>query len=183
MAKKDTIQIDLYDSNSWDSAIKEIKEYEEWLKRGTQRFVELLAEVGLNQARVNFTNAIYPGLNDVVVNTEITETKSGYKATVIAEGEAVAFIEFGTGITQGDNPTERAEVLSGNVMPHGWYGQGKGANPKGWIYKGMPGNSPDTYEVRPGVYRTKGNPANSSLWLAKQTVEESINECLKEAFR
>ena len=177
------VTINVFDNSTWDEAFDALRMYQDWLNLCTEKFIRLMAQRGVEIAQVNFNNAIYAGVNDVQVRFTEKKLKNRYRATVIAEGEAVAFIEFGTGITQADNPMERSEVVKGNIVPHGWYGKGMGANPKGWIYNGQPGNAPDTYEIKPGVVRTRGNPANSSLWNAKNQLEQEIAKCIKEAFQ
>lgn len=179
------VTINVFDNNTWDEAFDALRMYQEWLNLCTEKFVRLMAQRGVEIAQVNFNNAIYAGVNDVQVQFTEKKLKNRYRATVIAEGEAVAFIEFGTGITQADNPMERSEVIKGNIVPHGWYGKGKGANPKGWIFNGSISGiaPPDTSYVRSGTYHTKGNPANSSLWNAKNQLEQEIAKCIKEAFQ
>ena len=178
------ITIDIFDPNSWNLAIKETEKLEERIEKGMQRLIDLLAEVGVNEAKAQFTDAIYSGVNDTEVSSSIQKIEGGYKATVRADGEAVLFIEFGTGILN-PYPDRMDEYITVPPTGHGEYGKGKGMNPKGWAYYGMRGNSSPYYttEVRPGVFRTIGNPANSSMYKSRLRVEEEINKCVKEAFK
>lgn len=183
---KHVIKLDPLNPDSWKKAIKELKEYQKKLDKGTERLVELLADIGVQKANVNFSSAMYSGINDVVVtHTNIEKTANGYKATVSADGEAVLFIEFGTGITMADATEERQQLIQGNVLNHGEYGQGRAMNPKGWVYYGERGNSSPFYtaQIGEGKYRTIGNPANSSLYNAYLDLEKEISRCVKEAFQ
>lgn len=177
------VSVNLFSPKSIDNAIKEAERYKAWINKVVQAIVKELADMGVQVARVNFESAVYPGYNDTVVGCRVAA--DGKSATVFADGNAVLFIEFGTGILKPAAVDEEAELISGNILWHGEYGQGKGANLKGWIFKGtVNGNQPwDTYEFsdRPGIYRTFGNEANSSMWHAKLEVEQRINEAVRKA--
>ena len=53
-----------------------------------------LARIGMQEASVRFSTAQYDGTNDS--NVTIEKTQNGYN--VVANGNAVAFIEFGAGV-------------------------------------------------------------------------------------
>lgn len=84
---------------------------------------------------------------------------------IIFEGEQVAFIEFGTGITH-----------SGQSHPTGMYGAGtfptwypnnvplNWENPDGWFYRDDSG----------GLHHTYGNPAGSQAYLTAQELRERL---------
>ena len=86
------ISIDPWDKNSITAAVKKLEEYEKDFKRKETEFVRRLKELGVSVATAGFSIADYDGVNDVL----ITETQQGGRALVIAYGEAVGFIEFGT---------------------------------------------------------------------------------------
>lgn len=139
----------------------DMAEIEHAVIKGTRDFVRSLAREGRDLAAQGFEEAEYPGTNDVYVHLEETPDESD----VVATGDAVAFIEFGAGITQANHPETYPEVA-----PHGQFGKGKGANPNGWIYSGEAGTGQvdpvlnKNGEVRPGVYRTKGSPAQPIMY-------------------
>ena len=87
-------------SKSIGQAIKELKAYRDSLEDRKQRLLEELANIGVREASVRFTTAMYDGLNDSDVTLETIE--NGYQ--IVAEGRAVAFIEFGAGVYH--NPAE-----------------------------------------------------------------------------
>jgi len=88
------IIINPYDKSSIDRAIKQLKAYEREFEAKEREFVKRLAEIGVSVARTGFQLADYDGENDVVV----TMNQSGSRATIVASGKTVGFIEFGTGI-------------------------------------------------------------------------------------
>mgnify|MGYP003299151106 CR=1 FL=1 len=89
------IRVNPFDKKSIDDAIKQLKQYENEFAVKEKEFARRLAEIGVRVASSGFATADYDGINDVVVS--LVQTNSG--ATVIAAGETVGFIEFGTGIT------------------------------------------------------------------------------------
>ena len=86
------IKVRLSDAGLRD-AERQIQEYKATLNQKAQEFVRALADKGLDVAKVRFANAQYAGSNDVSCHVE----QNGNTCTIIAEGKAVAFIEFGTG--------------------------------------------------------------------------------------
>ncbi|MBQ2768093.1 MAG: hypothetical protein IJF49_08480 [Clostridia bacterium] len=141
-------------------------------------FIARLAEVGEQEARMRFAAAAYDGTNDVKVHAE--PTADGYR--VVAEGQAVAFIEFGSGILQPPYPADAAVS-----HPRGVYGQGKGSNLNGWVYVGEQGSSGvQMYDrhgsPKEGVYRTKGNPPAAAMYHAVRAMRDAAPEIAREVF-
>lgn len=165
--------------SSIESAIDRLKERERFYQERIDVLVEKLAEVGRRKAEEVFATAEYDGAKDITVTTEKTET--GWR--IAANGESVAFVEFGTGITQPDYPAD-AKV----THEHGTFGQGKGANPNGWVYYGEPGSSGRPIYDRngnqkEGVYRTMGNPPAMAMYLAVREMRDAVGTLAKEVFR
>lgn len=154
----------------------ELARYKTKLNERLDRFRARLVELGMNVAYIRFSTALYDGDNDVTVHIEF----DGNVARVVAEGKAVAFIEFGTG-------TNYPEHASGRYA-HGSYGKGQGANSKGWIYSGVPGTGgipvlgKDGAE-RSGVYRTFGNPPAEAMWTAATDMASQITQIWEEVMR
>ena len=149
-----------------DRAIKDLKDFKRELLKREKRLVEGLAEIGLREASVRFTTAIYDGTNDVSVRLD--ETNNGY--VIVAEGKAVAFIEFGAGVyhnTSEPYPNPRPNGIVGI----GEYGKGKGKH-KAWGYK----NENDELVV------TRGNPAAMPMWYASEEIKNSVQKVVKEVF-
>lgn len=168
------IKIKLEES-SIDAAIKALAEYKKKLKVKKQRLIEELAYVGLSKATVTFSSADYDGLNDVEVTVEkISENK----VAIVARGNAVAFIEFGTGVFNPEHPF--ADDLG---MKHGTYGQGKGKS-ESWGYYGVAGTNGRYIKTtdRGDLYVTKGNPPALAMYYAEQEVLNKIREVAVKVF-
>lgn len=159
MGKKITIDLS---AKSIDSAIKEVRKYKAWVLEKEKELRLRLATLGASVASIRFSTAIYTGTNDVTVRVE----DDGSMATIYAEGESVAFIEFGAGAKYGYGHPQADEF---GVGP-GTYPDGKGNwdNPKGWYI--------------PGGEHTYGNPPAQAMYSAVQTMTEQITMIAKEVF-
>jgi hypothetical protein len=157
------IVIDGLSQKSINNAIKEVRQYKQWVLEKENELRVRLAAVGATVASIQFSRAVYGGTNDVSVRVDNT----GSVAVIYAEGEAVAFIEFGSGDRYGHGHPQAGEF---GVGP-GTYPEGKGFwnNPKGWWY----GHSQHTY----------GNPPAMAMYQAVQTMTEQITTIAKEVFR
>lgn len=121
------ITIDPFDKKSITAAIKKLEQYEKEFQAKEAEFVRRLKEIGVSVAETGFSLADYDGINDVL----IADTQNGSRAAIIAYGEAVGFIEFGTGVKFREYDSSSTEFTP---PAHGTYGKGKGANPKGWYF-------------------------------------------------
>lgn len=144
----------------------------------TRRLMSRLADIGIREADINFRYAQYDGTNDVEVAPApqwISETE----LEVRASGTAVLFIEFGAGVFYSE-----PHPVANLVMARGTYGQGKGGTGKPWTYYGEAGTNGEyvTTREKGDVYRTKGNPANRSMYDAAQEMRRSIAEIAREVF-
>lgn len=173
MGKK-VISLDL-SKQSIEKAIKELEQYKKDFLAKEQKLLEGLANIGVREASIRFTTAMYDGVNDVSVTLD--KTSNGY--VIVADGAAVAFIEFGTGVYHNSGepyPNPRPEGIVGI----GEYGKGKGKR-RAWYYHGEPGSSG---EVQPsGVVKTRGNPAAMPMWYASEEMRSSILQIAREVFR
>lgn len=125
------IVINPYDKDSIDKALELVNKRKNTFEVQVDMLCNKLAELGLNVAKVNFANAEYDGNNDVVVSLE--KMDNGYR--IVARGNAVAFIEFGTGTAM--NPQGNASYFGERpegVVGIGQYGKGKGATGKPWYF-------------------------------------------------
>ena len=166
------IKLDLT-TQSIDAAIQAVNEYKKWIEEKSKELLEELVRLGYEISTFNFTWAAYDGTNDVSVTWE---TRGENRVAVVATGNAVLFIEFGTGITFPDDHPLAAD----NGMIRGEYGKGYGGNPAGWNYKGDPG----TYGVveKNGSVHTYGNPANMSMYLTMRDLERDFAEIARRVF-
>lgn len=81
---------------SLKNAISAIDEYIKWIERKSEQLTQKLAEIGAMDATIRFENAEYNlnFTNDVVVTTE--KIPNGFR--ILANGQSVAFVEFGAGV-------------------------------------------------------------------------------------
>ena len=154
------------DATSIDNAIKELKAYRDSIDRKKEKLLERLGEIGVKVASVRFTTAMYDGVNDSSVTLEAAS--DGY--VIMAEGQAVAFIEFGAGVYH--NPGEPyPDPRPSGIVGIGEYGHGRGKR-QAWGYPDGSG----------GVKITRGNPAAMPLWYASEEMRSKILTVAKEVF-
>lgn len=156
------IVIDPFDKKSIDKAIKMVNQYKKDFEVKEQEFVRRLAEIGVGVARSGFSLADYDGVNDVSVSMEKTPT--GY--VVVASGETVGFIEFGTGVKYPEWDNSGMEYTP---PAHGTYGKGLGKNPHGWWFA-------------PGRH-TYGNPPAEAMLTARNEMIERVTQIAREVWR
>lgn len=160
-----------------------LRAYAQKLRDAAPLIEERLAEIGADRASSDFANAAYAGTNDVTVSTDRTDEGMA----VVASGEAVAFIEFGTGVKMESYPRE----LPPGISPRGAYGNGGGSNPHGWVYAGERGSEKLTIPAKrrrkdgseveiEGVWRTWGNPPAAGLYHAGEEIMEHCAEAVRE---
>ena len=164
--KKTIIKITL-DEQDIDRAVKELKAYKQAFLQREKDLLKGLAEIGLKEASVRFTTAMYDGTNDVSVHLD--ETNNGY--AIVADGKAVAFIEFGAGVYHNTSEPYPNPRPSG-VVGIGEYGKGMGKR-KAWGYK----NENDEVVI------TRGNPAAMPMWYASEEIKNSVLKVAKEVFK
>lgn len=150
-----------------EDTIKNLNSLGKTLPTRMKILVMRLTAEGYSVARAAFASAYYAGTNDVVVDTPAWE---GDRLVLRAKGEAVAFIEFGTGVTYAEYPAPEAYTKL-PLAGRGQYGKGKGSNPEGWTYVGDPGNAGEVVAIKKNgniVVKTKGNPPARAMFDAGQ---------------
>ena len=153
-------------TESIDNTIAELKSYRDSLTGMKDKFLEKLANIGVKEASVRFTTAMYDGVNDSSVSLETT--LNGY--CIKAEGKAVAFIEFGAGVYH--NPGEPyPDPRPSGIVGIGQYGKGLGKR-KAWGYQDENGE----------LVITHGNPAAMPMWYASEEMRSKILKIAKEVF-
>ena len=160
------IRVNPFDKASIDAAIKQVQEYKKDFLAKEEIFVKRLAEIGVSVASTGFATADYDGENDV----QVTMTHSGTTATVIAYGETVGFIEFGTGVKFPEWDNTGMEYTP---PKHGTYGKGYGARPKGWFFKQGEGAAQHTY----------GNHPAEAMRTARDVMIERVTQIAREVWR
>jgi len=155
-----TVRISLSDE-SIKNGIKEVQKYKRWVLDKENELRTRLATLGATVASIQFSRAIYNGSNDVSVRVDDT----GSVAVIYAEGESVAFIEFGAGIKYGYGHPQAGEHGMG---PGTYPGKGNWDNEKGWWY----GHGQHSY----------GNPPAMAMYEAVQKMTEELTRIAREVF-
>lgn len=178
------ITIDLNREGSIEDAIRRLEKAKQDIEELVKDIVKELATAGAEVAKVNFADAEYAGLHSEQISFKLSD--NGKKATVYADGRAVLFIEFGTGILKQPPVGEYDEIISGSVVDHGEYGWKQGSSPYGWWYRGVPGIHPPggtAWAVdRGGRVHTYGNDANSSMYRARREIEKRYEDIVRSVW-
>lgn len=156
------IVVDPFDKDSINAAIKQIKRYQKDFAAKEREFCRRLAEVGVRVAQAGFSTADYDGTNDVAV--AMVRNGNGY--SVVASGETVGFIEFGTGIRYPEWDSTGMEYVP---PKHGTYGKKRGANPNGWFF----------HRGR----HTYGNPPAEAMRTARDVMIEQVIQIAREVWK
>ena len=151
---------------SINNAIKELKSFNDSIRDKKYQLLEELAYIGVKEASIRFTTAMYDGVNDSSVMVE--PIGNGY--CIKAEGEAVAFIEFGAGVYH--NPGEPyPDPRPEGIVGIGEYGKGRGKR-QAWGYQDASGE----------LVITHGNPAAMPMWYASEEMRNAIKKKFVEVF-
>jgi hypothetical protein len=161
------ITIDPFDKRSITAAIKKLEQYEKEFRAKEAEFIRCLKDIGVSVAETGFSLADYDGINDVL----IAETQNGPRAAIIAYGEAVGFIEFGTGVKFREYDSSSTEFTP---PAHGTYGKGKGANPKGWYFSQGEGAA---------GRHTFGNPPAEVMLTARDVMVDRVIQVAREVWK
>ena len=161
-----------------DSLINKMKVYQKSLKEKQRRLLEELFKVGIDVASAKFQTAQYDGENDVVVNKQ-PEWVGDTKLFLTATGNAVTFIEFGTGV----HYTEQHPNAGVIGAIRGTYGHGKGSRDT-WGYYGSQGtNGRIVKEDDKGtVVLTHGNPPARAMYDSTKEMRNQIVNIAREVF-
>lgn len=179
MAKR-TININLFDGKSIESAIKTIEQYRNDLPRKCQEICRRLCEIGQQTALVAINES--PQGKAVTLRMDIDPSKTGCKAMLIGTGKTVTddrgrtynlllSIEFGSGIRL--NPTSNP-LASEFGMGVGTFPDQKHAlDPAGWMYLDKDGNWKHSYGVK----------ATMPFYKAMTEVQRNVNDVVKDVFK
>lgn len=139
--------------------------YQSRIEEKQNRLIQRLAEVGVDAAKMQFNSFAFID-NPKPVNVYARAEENG--VSVIAEGEQVAFIEFGTGVFYNGSESY-AGVRPPEVAGIGEYGKGKGKQ-NTWGY----------YDENGKAVLTHGNPPSNSMWYASEVILKVIADIAKE---
>lgn len=154
-----TVDVNIFDYASVSRAQRRLDEYFADLIEKANTVCERLATIGAVRASLDFSRAIYNGTNDVAVTVEPID--NGY--AIHATGNAVLFIEFGSGASYGYGHPE-PEGYGPGTYP----GKGHWDDPNGWWY----GNHEHSY----------GNPPAQAMYNAKREIQAEVQRIADEVF-
>ena len=170
-----TITIDIFNSASIDAAVKEIRDYADWVKRKTDELRERVAYFIAKDASAVFNTAVADDLigeGAVIGSVDVVVEDNGNMTLVIANGEDAVFMEFGAGVYYnggvGSSPNPLGAALGYTI---GSYGMGNGSKAV-WGFKGEDGT----------LHLTHGVPASMPLYRALQSVVNDIEQIAREVF-
>lgn len=161
-----------------DNTLKHIMSLQGRMAERAKELLRRLGEIGVDLASVRFKTAQYDGTNDVTVDMTWTDDKT---LTIHADGKAVAFIEFGTGVHYKETHPKAAEF--GAIR--GSYGHGLGKLDS-WRYRGDPGTNGAVYDdpALPhwGMVETHGNPPARAMYDTGNDLRNRIVQTAREVF-
>ena len=159
------ITVDLFNPKSIDDAIKELERYSNRLESACMELAERLAKLGAQTVENEYRSAS----EEKQFVVECTQTDNGW--TIIAEGENVVFLEFGTGVLTEDYEHPEAVGLP-NISP-GSYSQTEGrgnfvvGSHEYWYYRKK---------------RYSGTIATHGFYFAKREMKEQAILIAREVF-
>lgn len=163
-----SIKIEL-STESCKQAVEDLKRYQKEIRPKMEEVCRKLAEIGKETAQRIFNEAaanVAEGNGGVQVTTVPIE--NGYK--IVASGEDVYFIEFGTGNSAGMFYGDGLPVTSVPVYP-GSYSEthaGIYAEKHYWFYRGQIMSSTDTY---------------MPMYYAGKAIRENERRVIREVFK
>ena len=170
-----TITIDIFNPASIDAAVKDIRDYADWVKRKTDELRERVAYFIAKDASAVFNTAVADDLigeGAVIGSVNVVVEDNGNMTLVIANGEDAVFMEFGAGVYYnggvGSSPNPLGAALGYTI---GSYGKGNGAKVV-WGFKGEDG----------ALHLTHGVPASMPIYRALQSVVNDIEQIAREVF-
>lgn len=149
-------------TKSINKAIRELRRLDAEWNRKTDEVIRRLAEIGATKASLGFSRAVYTGTNDVSISVEPIE--NGY--AIIASGEAVLFIEFGSGVTYGYGHPEPM-----GYGPGTYPGKGHWDDPNGWRLPRSKGGA-----------HTYGNPPSATMYQTGKDLQQEVLRIAQEVF-
>lgn len=171
------IHINALSLDSINKARKQIQTYKRKLPKKCEALARRLAELGSGIANVTFSGAVYDldaltkqpiAPADITVSYEQDFAHNGHY-TIHADGEAVAFVEFGAGVFYNSTGSDR--IRPEGIVGIGEYGKCYGKR-KAWGFTGKDG--------QPHIVR--GTPEQPGMWLAARTMRQDILKIAREVF-
>lgn len=135
-----------------------LEDYKKWLAKKSDELCRRLATMGAIKASANFGVIKYDGKEDHEISVE--ERDGGY--AVVARGQTVLFVEFGSGLIGYGHPEPH------EFGPGTYPGKGHWNDPDGWYYK--------------HGKKSHGNPPNMPMYSTVKELEQELARVVKEVF-
>ena len=177
--KQKTININLFDVQSIQKALEELRRYELDLRSRCERLCERLAEEGIKVAKASIGDSGYG--KSITITSKISPEEAGCQAIIMATGKTVKAedgrdfnlllaVEFGAGIKYNPVANPMASELGYGVGT--FPGQTHAFDPKGWYYLGSDGQWHHSYGVK----------ATMPMYKAMVAIKEKLDAVVKEVF-
>lgn len=167
-----TIEFDPYDSDSIDKAVKALRKYEKERERLIDLYVQKLAQCGEVAAQRTYGS---------LISVKSHKTADG-TWEILANGDQVVFLEFGTGVKVQDHP-ELSNTLSIEIMPGSWSESPEGKHTwSTWLEGGYVGKGKTRWIQRrfdEYPYNTEPRPG---MWEAYKAIVANQDRIAKEVF-
>ncbi len=170
-----TIHIDVLSAASINAAVRELRAYQDWLRRKADELRERVAYFIAKDASAVFNTAVADDLigeGAVIGSVDVVVEDKGDFTVVIANGEDAVFMEFGAGVyyngSVGSSPNPLGAGLGYTI---GSYGDGKGAR-EVWGFKGADGE----------LHLSHGTPASMPMYKALMSVRQDLERIAREVF-
>lgn len=148
---------------SIDDMILRLQDYKKTLKAKADMLAKVLAEAGAQAASISFKGTGYLGNDHVDVTVE---DRGPGSYAIIANGEAVLFLEFGAGVTMGYGHPEPGEYGPGTYPGQKYAMTGKGW----WLPKAKGGG------------HTYGNPPTAAMYYTAKSLHALVERAAREVF-
>lgn len=171
-----TINVDVFDPASIDAAIRELRDYAQWVERKAKELQERVAYFIAKDSSAVFNTAVAEDdLREGVITGHIeVSVQPGEDNTtlVVASGEDAVFMEFGAGVYYNGSVGSSSHPLGAGLgFTIGSYGKGNGKK-EVWAYTGSDGE----------IHLTHGTPASMPLYRAMMSVINDITDIAREVF-
>lgn len=168
-----TIEVDVFDRDSVLKALDEIDKFHERLQNLGEKICFELASIGATVASLRFARAVYS--SEPLVDISVEKIDGGYK--ILAQGEDVCFIEFGSGAAYGYGYPPDVQLEPN--MPYGpgtWseseVGKGHWNDENGWWFIGGDGQYVHTF----------GNPPAMAMYEAGKSMRQDLERIARKVF-
>lgn len=131
-------------------------------------FLNRLAQIGMEQAQLDYVMARYDGEKDVRVTVE---ERGENTVAIVAAGNSVLFLEFGAGYSLGYGHPEPMDYGPGTYP-----GKGHWDDPNGWYL-------PKAVQEAIGKEKSYGNAPSMGMYNARKEIEQSLTQIAQEVFK